>query len=184
MTDKPSKPKHELERVTPSMREHRDILEAERKRSIKDITFIPYSLPLAELIIEKVLEGKTLTSVCSLDGMPKVRDVYMWLRQHEDFKEMYDYALKAKALYAMDKIEDIAEESRYATKDEIPGMKLAFEGYKLIAERHDRTRYGAQEAKAQGGNTIIINTGINPDPNDTRTVNDLILEMQSDSSEV
>lgn len=179
MTDKPS----HLERVTPSMKEHKEILEAERKRSIKDITFIPYSLPLAELIIEKVLEGKTLTSVCSLDGMPKIRDVYMWLRQHEDFKEMYDYALKAKALYAMDKIEDIAEESRYATKDEVPGMKLAFDGYKFIAERHDRTRYGVQEAKSSGGNTIIINTGINPDPNDTRTVHDLILEMREDNEE-
>lgn len=150
--------------------------------SLKDS--IPYSPGLANLIIDKVLEGKRLTQVAALDGIPSIKVIYRWLRQHTDFREAYDYALSAKGLYAMDKVEELSEMAVHAAKDEVSSLRLAMDGYRFIAERHDRVRYGVTPPKADSGNTIIINTGIERDHDDSRTVSELIVEMQGNEGEV
>ena len=142
---------------------------------------IPYSLPLAKLIIEKIYEGKRLTSICSTPGFPQLMDIFLWLDQYPEFKSLYDTALKVKGLYSFDAIEKLAEEARYADKSEVPGMKLAFEAYKLIAERSDRERYApptSSNSGGAGGVTININTGVDSKDRDTRTLNEVMEDLR------
>ena len=60
-------------------------------------------------------------------------------------------------------------------------MKLAFEAYKLIAERSDRERYApptSSNSGGAGGVTININTGVDSKDRDTRTLNEVMEDLR------
>lgn len=152
----------------------------ERNKSLKDMPpKVPYSQPLAELILSKIYEGKRLSKIAKMDGIPDLQTIYKWMAQNPDFLDAYNAANKIKGLYAFDQIEEIAEEAKHVSKDEVPGLKLSLDAYKFIAERSDRERYGqTQNQKGHGGVTINVTTGITPDIyKDTRTVEELLRDV-------
>jgi len=59
-----------------------------------------YSDELAELIINLMLEGKTLTDICKLETMPCRSTVYYWLDDNPSFLDAYNSA-KVKSTHAM-----------------------------------------------------------------------------------
>ena len=155
-----------------------DIEDAEKPIPLK--VEIPYSFQMAEFIITNIFEQKRLSDIAGKNGIPSLSTIFGWMRKHPDFKEAYEVALKAQALLAA---EDIIEMSRYADgllKDEVPAHKLKFEVLKFIAERNDKERYASAPPKQEqnSGATIVINTGVTKNPNDTRTVEDLVVEMK------
>lgn len=154
----------------------------EKALSFKDaIPTIPFSIPLANLILQKIFEGKRLSQVANMDGMPNIRTIYSWLRTNQEFALEYEEALKVKGLYAFDAIEEIADLARYAHKDEVPGLKTSLDAYKFIAERSDRSRYGPPtSSQGSSGVTIQINTGVSSDPDtkDTRTYEEVIRDLR------
>lgn len=160
-----------------------DIAEADDKPIPLPVQ-IPYSFEMAEFIIGKIFDGQKLSSFAGENGIPKLSTIFGWMRKQPDFKEAYEVALKAQAMLAAEDIIDMARYADGLTKDEVPAHKLKFDVLKFIAERNDKERYAQSPPKqdANNGVTIVIDTGVKRNDNDTRTVQDLIVEMREDSS--
>ena len=159
-----------------------DIEDAEKPIPLK--VEIPYSFQMAEFIISKIFDKQKLSDIAGQNGIPNLSTIFGWMRKQPDFKEAYEVALKAQAMLAA---EDMIDMSRYAdglTNYEVPAHKLKFEVLKFIAERNDKERYAQSPPKQEqnSGVTIVIDTGVKRNDNDTRTIQDLIVEMREDSS--
>jgi len=141
--------------------------------------YIPYSQELGEFILEKLLEQRTmslrsLTSTYS--GLPSAAKVVRWLSDYPDFAQGYDDVLKARALYALENIEDIANSEH--DKDEAAGVKINLDASKFLVERFDKRRFGSTPEKADSGVVINIMSGIQRDTEDGRDIRDVIQEIR------
>jgi len=73
-----------------------------------------YSQELATAICVELAMGKSMRTVCSIEGMPAISSVFKWLREHEEFSEQYARA-KEEAVDAM--IEDMIDIADDGTND-------------------------------------------------------------------
>lgn len=55
-----------------------------------------YSRELASEICYRLVLGESLVGICRDPHMPQARAVYSWLREHEDFAELYSHARGAQ----------------------------------------------------------------------------------------
>lgn len=55
---------------------------------------LSFSDELATEICERIASGELLTVICLDEHMPTVRRVNSWLREHTDFKALYDQSLQ------------------------------------------------------------------------------------------
>lgn len=138
---------------------------------------IPYSKNISEFISDKVASGMKLSEVCKLSGVPPLSLVIRWLRDYPEFEEDYSAALKARAIMSLENIYEIEESSKYANKDDVPGLKLSFEASKFLAERLDRERFSPKSSGDVGGINIQINTGIVRE-RDERDIEDVLDEVK------
>jgi hypothetical protein len=145
---------------------------------------IPYSHNIATFIIGKIFENKKLSEIAGKNGVPDLPTIFGWMHKHKEFRQAYDVARESQALLASEEIYELSRLAMSLTKDEVPAAKLKFDILKFIAERNDRDRYAQAPSKqaADSGTTIVINTGISKDASDTRTVNDLILDIKEEHS--
>jgi hypothetical protein len=137
---------------------------------------IPYSKQIGEFIADRVAEGKRLSEVAKMNGVPNLSVIMRWLRDHPEFEEEYTTALKARAINSVENIFNIENDARYAEKDDVPGLKLSFEASKFIAERLDRERFSPKSSGDVGGINIQINTGIVREKDD-RDMDDILSEV-------
>lgn len=59
-----------------------------------------YSKETADAICALLAEGKSIRTVCEIDGMPAISTFFKWLREHEEFSKQYASA-KQEAADAM-----------------------------------------------------------------------------------
>jgi hypothetical protein len=72
-----------------------------------------YTPEIAELILDEMSNGRTLTEICSDPGMPSIRTVYQWAKQdREGFKALYHEARDFGCYTLSDQLFDIARDSR------------------------------------------------------------------------
>lgn len=140
-----------------------------------------YSKNIGEFINDRIAEGKKLSEVCRMDGVPDMAIVMRWLKEYPEFEEDYSTALKARAILSVENIFDIEQDARHADKNAVPGLKLSFEASKFIAERFDRERFSPKSSADVGGINIQINTGITRTQDD-RSVEELLLEVKEAGS--
>lgn len=69
-----------------------------------------YSSEIAEHICKSLMEGRSLRSVCSEEGMPQVSTVFLWLHRHKEFMEQYAHAREVQAEAMADEMNDIADD--------------------------------------------------------------------------
>lgn len=128
-------------------------------------TTIPFNEVTAEQICLQILEGKTLTQICENDAFPKIRTVYRWLINHDDFREMMEEARRIRAEYFADRIIGLTNDE-YEDKTQVEAAKMKFNALKWTAERSDPARFGPKSKENSGKGSqanIIINTGISRD---------------------
>lgn len=70
-----------------------------------------YCKEKADLICEKLSDGKSLKEICDPDDMPTRSTIYRWLGLHPEFSNMYDRAREEQAETLADEIIAIADES-------------------------------------------------------------------------
>jgi hypothetical protein len=80
-----------------------------------------YSEKTADEIVQRMIEGESLTAICRDEKMPPRVTVYAWFDKHPDFYARCARAREALADYLVDQIEELA---RTATKDNIEQIKL------------------------------------------------------------
>lgn len=123
-----------------------------------------YSLEIADAIINLVRQGKTYTSICTMEGFPPLHIFYQWRSIHPDFSKRLQDARADRANYFHDKAVDVLDSAEGITKDEVPGAKLRFDGYMKLAEKGSPSEFGNKIEHVGDGiapKMIILNTGIN-----------------------
>ena len=80
-----------------------------------------YSEKTADEIVQRMIEGESLTAICKDEKMPPRVTVYAWFDKHPDFYARCARAREALADYLVDEIEQLADN---ATKDNIETVKV------------------------------------------------------------
>jgi len=80
-----------------------------------------YSEKTADEIVQRMIEGESLTAICKDERMPPRVTVYAWFDKHPDFYARCARAREALADYLVDEIDEIAKS---ATKDNIEQVKI------------------------------------------------------------
>lgn len=123
----------------------------------------PFNETMADIIVNRIIEGETITAICRDPLMPTFSTIARWRRNNEEFNELLKFAYEERAHYHHDRALELAEET--ATKDEVSVNKLKIETYKWTAERANQKHFATKQV-SESGTTItnqIIVTGV-PQP--------------------
>lgn len=71
-----------------------------------------YSDEMAEQICSLIAEGKTVTQICRMKGMPPMRTIFRWLESHESFRQKYARARECQADVFASQIIEISDKCR------------------------------------------------------------------------
>ncbi|WP_054312436.1 hypothetical protein [Mesorhizobium sp. 1M-11] len=128
-----------------------------------------YTQKVADIICDRIAEGRSLRSICRDADMPDKVTVLRWLARHEDFARLYGHARDAQADALVDEMLDIADDGsndwmeQRSRDGELTGWKENGEALKRsafrvstrqwIAERLKPKKYGSKVAltNADGG---------------------------------
>jgi hypothetical protein len=124
------------------------------------VIFWKYSRAFAERVCDYLMNGKSLTKICKLQGMPSYSTICYWRANNVDFDNMLKKAKQFRAEQFRDLIEDSLAEA--IDKDDIPAAKLAFDKLKYLASVDDPDTFG-KKTNNGGGDTniqVVIDTGI------------------------
>lgn len=69
-----------------------------------------YTPEIGSRICAEMIDGKSLKSICSMEGMPSRHTVWEWRRSNQDFREMYESAARERAHAYVEEIMDIADD--------------------------------------------------------------------------
>lgn len=95
---------------------------------------------IQQSIVTRVMDGESIRSICSDDGMPSKATVFNWLSSDLEFRQAY---LLAKQILAEQFAEEIVEISDDATNDFIDGRN----GRELDQEHVQRSRLRVDSRK-------------------------------------
>ena len=120
-----------------------------------------YSKSYAERVCDYLLNGKSLTKICKIKGMPSYSTLCYWRSNNVDFDNMIKKSKQYRAEQFRDRIEEEIDE--HLEKDEVAQAKLKFDKLKYLAAVDDQETYGKSTGNSSGDNNIqvVINTGIN-----------------------
>lgn len=122
-----------------------------------------YNEMYRDLVVQKIMEGKTITAIGKLDGFPSATILYRWRQEYEEFNDAIKFAKKARAEKYADRLAETVEETRELDKEDIAAEKLFMEKLKWLAEKDDPETYGPRikhSGDADQPLTLIVDTGI------------------------
>lgn len=125
-----------------------------------------YTKELGDEICALLAEGRSLRSICELNGMPALRTVFYWLRTDEDFLHQYARAKEESADALIDEMVDIADQAEAIVRkgaEKKSGayaqtQKLRIDTRKWIASKLKPKKYGDKLDLTSGGKAIKGNT--------------------------
>lgn len=135
-----------------------------------------FTTNLADVICEKIADGKSLRAICSDDSMPSKAAVFRWLATNPEFRDQYARAREAQADALADEILDIADDGAndsYTDEngvtrtdhDVIARSRLRVDARKWIASKLKPKVYGdrvVNEVTGPGGGPLQILGGQMP----------------------
>lgn len=109
-----------------------------------------FSQDTAGYICEQLIEGKSLRSVCTQDGMPAASTVCRWLSQNEEFRKQYVHARELQADALFDQCLDIADGSCA----DVQRDRLKVDTRKWMAAKLAARKYGEKIDVTSNGETV------------------------------
>jgi hypothetical protein len=106
----------------------------------EDGRFLPgdaYTPEIGQRICAKMVGGKSLRSICDMEGMPCKQTVMTWLQKHPEFLEIYRIAQQERAEGYFEEIADIADDG---SNDWMSNNDPDNPGYKFNGEHFGRSR--------------------------------------------
>lgn len=120
-----------------------------------------YSPEIGALICEKVSDGENLGGICGKDGIPSRSVVYEWLRDNQDFADIYARAVQIRADSRNDKIDAVVTDMRAGVVDAAQA-RVEIDALKWQMSKEAPRRYGdsvqLKHADAEGNKLTL--TGI------------------------
>lgn len=127
---------------------------------MREITFNPITV---DIILQKIAEGGSLTSICKLPGFPTYPTFCRWKRQHPWIEEALDSARRDRAEFLRD---EAMRQALEADEDNVSAQSLKHEALKWGAGV-DHAKYSPKakvEATLNVPTQIIVSTGIDRTP--------------------
>lgn len=120
-----------------------------------------YTADLSKRITNLYSQGYSLEKICKQAEMPTFNTLFIWMREHKEFRDAINAVREVRALSFEDKAISTAEDATGKDSD-----RLKFDAYKWGAEVNDPGRYGKRtvlEGNKDKPLTFIIATGF-PEP--------------------
>ncbi|MFE0015970.1 terminase small subunit protein [Mesorhizobium sp. NPDC059054] len=124
---------------------------------------IRYSQKVADMICDRIAEGRSMRSICRDEDMPGNSTVFRWLAANEDFAKRYAYARDAQVDALVDEMLDIADDGsndwmeRHGRDGEVTGWKENGEALKRSALRLTTRQWIAEKLKPKKyGNKVAL----------------------------
>ena len=111
-----------------------------------------YTQELADTICRRIMEGESLRSIVSDDGMPNRSSVHLWLSQNKEFSDQYVRAKDNQADTLADDLLFIADNA-----EDINKARLQVDTRKWVASKLKPKKYGDKldlDANLSGNITI------------------------------
>ncbi len=132
----------------------------ERTKQRKD--GLAYSDTLASELCERCASGELLTVICLDDHMPTVRRVNQWLREHSEFRLLYEQSLQDRLSIFEEQLVELADSaSRHYDVVKVKGVEkrvrdaVVIQGAKLAIEVR-RLHLIAGRPNKWGNSTTLI----------------------------
>ncbi len=122
-----------------------------------------FSEAYADVIVDQVMQGRTLSEITNMQGMPSYATIVKWKSEVPQFKERLSEARRSRAELFHDRVVDSLNESAPETPAEAQHAKLEFEKLKYLAEKNNPEEFGAKQTiSGDKGNPIriVVDTGI------------------------
>lgn len=125
-----------------------------------------YTTELADLICQKISQGKSLKSICSEEGMPSMSSVFNWIHSEKGFLEKYDAATEERTIAMGEEIIDLSDDSLNLAQSVDPkaagavvaAAKLQVDTRKWVMSKMKPKKYGDKVDVTSGGEVIKGNT--------------------------
>lgn len=118
---------------------------------------IAYTPAIAAKFCAAVAEGgKSIREICKLKGMPSKATVFVWLRDHDDFRKMYEMAKDEQADTFIDEMVEIADS---CGKSKVAVLKARLQIYARLeaAQKMKPRKYGNRvQLTGEGGDPIKL----------------------------
>lgn len=69
----------------------------------------PYDKEIGDVILDHIVEGKTLKWICEQEGMPSKAQFNRWRRENEEFDTQVLDALRQQAIYELDEAKHLMD---------------------------------------------------------------------------
>jgi hypothetical protein len=102
---------------------------------------IPYNPELAEALCSRLATGEPLVKVVKDSAFPSIETIYKWLRENEEFAELYARAKDDSADTLASDIHNIAE-GTLSGKYDSNAARVAIDALKWTASKLKPKRYG------------------------------------------
>lgn len=137
------------------------------EKPVKEPVSLPrvwtYSRSYGQMICDFIAEGKTLTKLSKMPGMPSLGTLARWRAENPDFNEAYLMAKKMRAEANNDKILESIEEDAEIDKDFVPAARLKLDKLKHVTAVDNPEEFG-NRTKISGDKAaplqLIVDTGI------------------------
>lgn len=121
-----------------------------------------YSDELADRICELISGGKSVKSICEMQGMPSMQSVWKWIREQPKFAENYARATAERADAVFEEMFSIADDGSNDTyvdeegkektdHDVIARSKLRIDTRKWALSRMNPRKYGDKVEQVHSG---------------------------------
>lgn len=116
-----------------------------------------YNEEIASEICLHIIEGLSLRSICSLEGMPSLKTIFNWIESNKEFLQQYTHARKIQADIKFDDLKDLA---KAATPEDIQCVKLQIDTAKWELSKTLPKKYGDKVGIEHSGEVINRNIEI------------------------
>ena len=119
-----------------------------------------YSEDVADTICQELMAGKSLRTICSMEGMPAASTVYSWLRQYPEFSQRYARAREVQADVLADEILEIADSDLDPNR-----ARVMIDARKWLAGKLRPKKYGDRvelDHKVDGNQPMQVTVNVVP----------------------
>ena len=113
-----------------------------------------YTQEIANIICDRLSDGKSLKSICEMEDMPSKVTVYNWLDSNKEFLNKYTRAKEDSSDALADDIQDIADKVLDGTYSP-NAARVAMDGKKWIAAKLKPKKYGDKLDVTTNGESVI-----------------------------
>lgn len=149
--------------------EQRSLIVEDEKRTLSGLRYqyVHYSPDIAESIADYFTQGRSLSAIAKIDGMPSYGAIMRWYQTNKDFRKLIDDSRATRALFHEEEAIGAVDTALDSDdKDRVALARLRFDTHTWAAGINDATRFGKKttiEGNADKPITFVIKTGI-PDP--------------------